>query len=168
MIWYHLYTILKTWKTPQWRIVTFSKVVGLIKPATLPSFALYTPPWVFSTFFKLYKWYEIVQSVSYTLGSLCNQQQPQDQEKAMRGWGEGSKGGGIRYPVSTGVRNQSSLSFQNATVHRQEQSRILSQLWYRTLSFKEEEKTAWLFQHLHEWSSGQCMLYLLFCAFLFL
>ena len=25
-----------------------------------------TPPWVFSTFFKLYKWYEIAQSVSYT------------------------------------------------------------------------------------------------------
>ena len=25
-----------------------------------------TPPWVFLTFFKLYKWYQIAQSVSYS------------------------------------------------------------------------------------------------------
>ena len=26
-----------------------------------------TPPWVFLTFFKLYKWYQIAQNVSYWL-----------------------------------------------------------------------------------------------------
>ena len=63
--------------------VTFSKFVGFIQPATLPSFTLYTPPWLFSTFLKLYKWYQIVQSVC---AFLCNQQQPQDQDKAMKGY----------------------------------------------------------------------------------
>ena len=35
-----------------WRSVTFSTNSN-------------TPPWVFLTFFKLYKWYQIAQSVSY-------------------------------------------------------------------------------------------------------
>ena len=35
-----------------WRSVTFSKV------------ASFTPPWVFFTFFKLYKWYQIVQRIT--------------------------------------------------------------------------------------------------------
>ena len=29
-----------------------------------------TPPWVFSTFFKLYKWYQIVQSISIILSTF--------------------------------------------------------------------------------------------------
>ena len=43
-----------------WRSVTFSKVVGLTKSNT--------PPWEFSTFFKLYKWYHIVHRL---LTRLC-------------------------------------------------------------------------------------------------
>ena len=39
------------------RSVTFSKVVGQSN----------TPPWVFFTFFKLYKWYQIIVSVATTL-----------------------------------------------------------------------------------------------------
>ena len=32
-----------------------------------------TPPWVFSTFYKLYKWYQIAQRITnvfYTVGNL--------------------------------------------------------------------------------------------------
>ena len=29
-----------------------------------------TPPWVFLTFFKLYKWYQIAQSIVYVFHSL--------------------------------------------------------------------------------------------------
>ena len=39
-----------------WRSVTFSVTVTTKSK---------TPPWMFFTFFKLYKWYEIAQSVSY-------------------------------------------------------------------------------------------------------
>ena len=39
-----------------WRRVFFSKVAGLSN----------TPPWVFFTFFKLYKWYQITQRITYT------------------------------------------------------------------------------------------------------
>ena len=41
----------------QWRSVNFSKVAGFTK--------INTPPWVFFTFFKLYKWYQIAQSITY-------------------------------------------------------------------------------------------------------
>ena len=30
----------------------------------------YTPPWVFFAFFKLYKWYQIVQSITFALRRL--------------------------------------------------------------------------------------------------
>ena len=40
-----------------WRSVTYSKVAGFTKSNTLP--------WVFFTFFKLYKWYQIAQSMTY-------------------------------------------------------------------------------------------------------
>ena len=30
-----------------------------------------TPPWVFFTFFKLYKWYQIVQRITFTYYFLC-------------------------------------------------------------------------------------------------
>ena len=46
---YHFYS-LQNVKTP-WRSVTFTKSITL--------------PWVFFTFLKLYKWYQVVQSVSY-------------------------------------------------------------------------------------------------------
>ena len=48
---HHLYNFLK--KYP-WRSVTLSKV------ATKSN----THPWVFFTFFKLYKWYQIAQSIT--------------------------------------------------------------------------------------------------------
>ena len=44
-----------------WRNVSFSKVAG---------FKFNTPPWVFFTFFKLYKWYQIVQRTTFTKRSI--------------------------------------------------------------------------------------------------
>ena len=51
-------------KKHPWRSATFSKVAGwsakfskLVKSNT--------PPWVFVTFFKLYKWYQIAQRTTY-------------------------------------------------------------------------------------------------------
>ena len=41
-----------------WRKVNFSKVAGFKPPAN-------TPPWVFFTFFKLYKWYQIAQRTTF-------------------------------------------------------------------------------------------------------
>ena len=38
-----------------WKSVTFIKVEDKSN----------TPPWVFFTFFKLYKWYQITQSIAY-------------------------------------------------------------------------------------------------------
>ena len=40
-----------------WRSVTFSKVAGYFIKSN-------TPQWVFFTFFKLYKWYQIAQSIT--------------------------------------------------------------------------------------------------------
>ena len=48
-IWYHLYNLKKRKKHP-WRSGTFN-----IKSNT--------PPWVFFTFLKLYKWYQIAQKI---------------------------------------------------------------------------------------------------------
>ena len=53
--WYHLYN-LKTREKLPWRNVTFSKVAGFTKSNT--------PPWVFFTFFKLFKWYQIAQRIT--------------------------------------------------------------------------------------------------------
>ena len=39
-----------------WRSVTFTKVAGLQRN---------TPPEAFFTFFKLYKWYQIAQNITY-------------------------------------------------------------------------------------------------------
>ena len=33
---------------------------------------LKTPPWVFLTFFKSYKWYQILQSIMYILGKIMD------------------------------------------------------------------------------------------------
>ena len=41
----------------QCRSVNFSKVAGFTK--------INTPPWVFFTFFKLYKWYQIAQRITF-------------------------------------------------------------------------------------------------------
>ena len=40
-----------------WRSVTFSKACNIAKSNT--------PPWLFFTFLKLYKWYKIAQSIAY-------------------------------------------------------------------------------------------------------
>ena len=56
-IWYHSYNFKKREKHPR-RTVTFSKVAGNFTKSI-------TPSWVFFTFFKLYKWYQIAQSISY-------------------------------------------------------------------------------------------------------
>ena len=40
------------------RSVTFSKIAD--------------SPWVFLTFFKLYKWYQILQSIIYILGKIMD------------------------------------------------------------------------------------------------
>ena len=52
-IWYHLYN-LKNVKNIHWGVLillNFTKIN--------------TPPWVFFTFFKLYKWYQIAQRITY-------------------------------------------------------------------------------------------------------
>ena len=56
-IWSHLYN-LKNVKN------TDSGVLLLVKLQVTKS---NIPPWVFFTFFKLYKWYEIVQRITYRL-----------------------------------------------------------------------------------------------------
>ena len=45
----------------QWKSVTFSKVAGSKSN---------TPPSVFFMFFKLYKWYQIAQSITYEKKNL--------------------------------------------------------------------------------------------------
>ena len=34
-----------------------------------------TPPWVFFTFFKLYEWYQIAQSITYLVEQFCEKSQ---------------------------------------------------------------------------------------------
>ena len=43
-----------------WRSVNFSKVARFTE--------INTPPWMFFTFFKLYRWYQIAQRITYTKG----------------------------------------------------------------------------------------------------
>ena len=52
-IWYHLYNLKKHEKHP-WMSVNFSNFTKIN-----------TPSWVFFTFFKLYKWYQIAQRITY-------------------------------------------------------------------------------------------------------
>ena len=49
VIWYHLYN-LKNVRTPIGGVLHFTKSN--------------TPPWVFFTVFKLYKWYQIAQNIT--------------------------------------------------------------------------------------------------------
>ena len=60
-IWYHLYNLQKC-KKHAWMGDTFSKVAG------------YNPPWVFFTF-KLYKWYQIAQSITYEKSQISKKLQ---------------------------------------------------------------------------------------------
>ena len=55
-----------------WRSVTFSKVAGS-KPASI--LKVITPPWVFFTFFELYKWYQIAQNITGFKDLVSNAQQ---------------------------------------------------------------------------------------------
>ena len=54
-IWYHLYN-LKNVKN------THGEILLLVSCNFTKSS---TPPWVFFTFFKLYKWYQIAQRITY-------------------------------------------------------------------------------------------------------
>ena len=58
-IWYHLCNLKKREKHPCSN-VTFRKVASACNFTKSN-----TPPWVFLTFFKLYKWYQIAQSTSF-------------------------------------------------------------------------------------------------------
>ena len=63
-IWYHLYS-LKNVKKKHEGVLTLVKL-----QASACNFTkINIPPWVFFTFFKLYKWYQIAQHITY---GLCN------------------------------------------------------------------------------------------------
>ena len=66
-IWYHLYN-LKNMK------ITYGGVLLSVKlQASACNFTKSnTPPWVFFTFSKLCKWYEIAQSITYILRKMLN------------------------------------------------------------------------------------------------
>ena len=59
-IWYHLQNFKKREKH-LWRSATFIKVAGLGYNFTKSNI----PPWVFFTFLKLYKQYQIAQNIKY-------------------------------------------------------------------------------------------------------
>ena len=58
-IWYHFYD-LKNAKNTHGRMLILVK----LQAGACKFFKSNTPPWVFFTVFKLYKWYQIAQSVS--------------------------------------------------------------------------------------------------------
>ena len=63
-IWYHLYSLKNVKNTHG----------GMLILVTLQAKAsnftkINTPPWVFFTFFKLYKWYQIAQRITYEIFS---------------------------------------------------------------------------------------------------
>ena len=61
-IWYHLYNLKNVKKT-------HGGVLLLVKLQALSRLLDFTksnsPPWVFFTLFKLYKWYQIAQRITY-------------------------------------------------------------------------------------------------------
>ena len=59
-IWHHLYN-LKNVKNTHGGVLILVKLQASACNFTKSN----TPPWVFFRFFKLYKWYQIAQSVSY-------------------------------------------------------------------------------------------------------
>ena len=64
-IWNHLYN-LKNVKNTHGRVLLLFKLQALAC-----NFAkINTPPWVFFTFLKLYKWYQIAQRITSTLEQL--------------------------------------------------------------------------------------------------
>ena len=60
MIWYHLHN-LKNLKNIHGGVLLFAKLQALACNFTISK----TPPWVFFTFFTLYKWYQIMQSALF-------------------------------------------------------------------------------------------------------
>ena len=69
-IWYHLHN-LKNVKN------TYGGVLSLVKSqAEACNFTkINTPPWVFSMFFKLYKWYQIAQRIAFMLSGVDDELQ---------------------------------------------------------------------------------------------
>ena len=59
-IWYHLYNV-KNVKNSHGRVLILVK----LQAKACSFIKINTPPWVFFTFFKLYKWYQIVQRTTY-------------------------------------------------------------------------------------------------------
>ena len=68
-IWYHLYN-LKNVKNTHEEVLLLVKLQALACNFTKSN----TSPWVFFTFFKLHKWYQTVQSVSYRGTSIDTMQ----------------------------------------------------------------------------------------------
>ena len=62
-IWYHLHNLKKREKHP-WKSDSFGKVARCNFTKSI------TPPWVFFTFFKLNKWYQIAQGITYMIYSI--------------------------------------------------------------------------------------------------
>ena len=63
-VWYHLYNFKKV-KNTHGGVLLFVKLkVNFTKSNT--------PPWVFFTFFKLYNWCQIAQSISYSYSYVSN------------------------------------------------------------------------------------------------
>ena len=61
-IWYHLYNF-KNSKNTNGGVLLLVKLQAITKSNT--------PPWVFFTFFKLYKWYQIAQRITYKHRVIC-------------------------------------------------------------------------------------------------
>ena len=61
-IWYHLYN-LKDMKNTHGGVLLLIKMQALACNFTKSN----TPPWMFFAFFKLYSWYEIVESITYNI-----------------------------------------------------------------------------------------------------
>ena len=59
-IWYRLYNVKKV------KNIYGGVIILLVKLHAKCN----TPPWVFFTFFKLYKWYQIAQRMTWTINSL--------------------------------------------------------------------------------------------------
>ena len=68
VIWCHFYN-LKTVKNTHGRVILLVKVQAEACNFTKSI----TPPWVFFTFFKVYKWCQVAKSVSFHLQRLTNQ-----------------------------------------------------------------------------------------------
>ena len=66
-IWYHFYN-LKTVKNTYGGVLLLIKLLASACNFTKSN----TPPWLFFTFFKLYKWYKIAKGITYIHHKLIN------------------------------------------------------------------------------------------------